>query len=273
VTRDQMVWILALAATACVRREGVESAPAEKPAPPAPAVIAPTIAPEAAPPAASGADCDRLRSRLRWKVVQGASAMSARPAGEAREQWKSFPVDCRDGEYFALGAAILHSLGAGRLDAGDLQVASTLEALRLGLDKEPDDLTLLAYMAYLGSLDASLAPPLPVDACTRARALAAPSDAAEARTHRGFVAYVCGHAALRAGQAAQAAEELATIEISTFPDAVLRRIQALVAAGKRKEARALKQEASRRIETQKHLLGVNESDAPLLRKQLAAALK
>ncbi|HWO25667.1 MAG TPA: hypothetical protein VNO30_43310 [Kofleriaceae bacterium] len=89
------------------------------------------------------------------------------------------------------------------LEAGAARIETEEAALTAGL-AGPDDVELLARVAYVSAIGRK--PALPADACARAKSLAAASNDPDA------VAYTCAQAALAAADGSAAAQLLAAIK-------------------------------------------------------------
>jgi len=150
----------------------------------------------------------------------------------ARRAFGESPPGCTSGLWYLAAARLLRESGeTSPLSAGGTALKSAREALEKGLASDPSQPQLLAFVAYLSAASPSSSPPLPENAC------ASFSDAVSAPLN--LKAYVCGHAALRRKDYASAEKLLADVEkSSSFPDAALRRAEALLALGRKKEARA-----------------------------------
>ena len=244
---ERQRWCLALTAAlvaACGTRDRDER-PAAAPAPP-PAPVRAEAAPppeepepEPAPVVAAGlpAACD-----------EAVGALAA--GGEAA--WRALPRECRGGAWYLAGAVLLRS-GAATLDHDGAALATPRDALERGLAAAPSDPALLAYVAYVGRVQPDDAPRLPADACARARAAAADDEAA-------LVAYVCAHATLATGAVEDAATAFAAIAEPPYPDAGVCRVEALLAAGHERAARAAAHDARALLERHRGRAGVTDDD-------------
>jgi len=171
-----------------------------------------------------------------WRV-----AASPGPHREhAQARWPAIPPACRGGAFF-LAAAEIASFArdtARSTTDGAVVVHSPADALTQGLASEPDHPGLLAHLALVTDLAPDLhTPPLPADACARAktRGAAWADDAA----------YVCAMASIHNRDGATALVELERIhDVGRFPDLQARRVQSLALSGKQKEARALAKTAA-----------------------------
>jgi hypothetical protein len=159
------------------------------------------------------------------------SAMDGAPHYDrARAAWQAIDPACHGGRWH-LQAAQLMRWRSDPLPG----LASPAEALAAGLAQTPD-LELLVLVAFTGALGGD--PALPADACERARS--APPVDGSASESADRVAYVCGHAALAAGEPAAAEGELAGITNQRrYPDLPLRRAQAMQAMGRAADARRM----------------------------------
>jgi hypothetical protein len=195
----------------------------------APVVAAPLI--DAAPPP----DCAALGRGLAGLVGRAMHAANgAVHLSRATQMWQTTPPACRDAGWH-LAAAHLLRWGASELAAADgTRFDDAPSALAAGLNSAAPDRDLLVMIAFTSALGAD--PLLPADAC--ASVTAAPPALGPAYESADRAAYVCGHAALRAGEYARAAEHFAAIEMATrYPDLALRQVVANACAGKTAVAR------------------------------------
>jgi len=151
------------------------------------------------------------------------------------------------------------------------------DAFIAGLRAEPDHPLLLAHLALLHAIDPDAYPALPSGACQaltdRLEREPTQSPGVSQRELDEHRAYVCAHAALAAGDHEAAARHFAASS-SRYPDRRLRQIEALVALGRKREARALAAEARRDIEPVAVDRGFGAGDEQAVwKKQLAAALR
>lgn len=154
--------------------------------------------------------------------------------GDLKGIWAKLPPACRGGTFFVAAA---HLVGQGA-DAelatteGAIVVHSPANALAQGLAREPDHPALLAHLAFADDLAPGQAPALPDDACAHAKGRGA--------SWVDYASYICGLAAIHAGDGAAALAELDHVHsFFPFPDLKARRAQALALVGRRTEARAL----------------------------------
>ena len=262
---------LLLVAGGCARSGGEtppRSGPSQVSASPAAAAplapASPAVAPAPAPV------CEQNTRGLLVAIRTGRVPMSARPYNDAVAAWRDVAAACRDGNWYLAGALMHRDMGAA--DARDAGLADVADALTKGLAAAANDSGLLAYDAFLAGVAPGTAPDLPVDACERAKAeppISEPRFEAIAQADR--IAYVCGHAALRAGRAADAVAAFAGMHNFPYPDAPIRHIEALKRDGK--APGSLAKDAKRAISLSQPPGGVTTSDLEILRKQLAAALK
>lgn len=223
MTRLAMIVLVAAACRKAPAPAGEEKA-AERDAAPV-AVAAPV---DAAP----AVDCDAALSPI-GAEVQGVFVAAAHHvhARKVRELWPAVPEACRTGEWYLVAAQML-ALETAPFEAAGVRLASRDEALAAAV-AQPADPDVLAYVAFTAGVGGATA--LPADACAAA---SAPGESDAAR-------YVCGHAALAAGDAKTAAERFAAIESpARFADLDLRRAEAERALGRTKEARALAKAAA-----------------------------
>ena len=172
------------------------------------------------------------------------------PYQEALRLWRATPPGCR-------GATWLLAAGELRPDVMTAEgVASASDAVTRALALEPDNPALLARLALLGEAVPGRYPALPADACERVtrRVAVAPKlpgywSRAVRTAEASDGAYLCGLAALKAGDAARALIEFEKMADSgDRPDRLLRRAQALSALGRQDEARKAAKEAATEVE-------------------------
>jgi hypothetical protein len=167
--------------------------------------------------------CDQQLAALasHWRAWQTAADPSG-PRQAFTDGWRAVPAECRTGDWYLLAARQL-AVAAGPLQAGDVALASTKEALERGLAIEPDDPELLAYLAFGSALVPDAFPALPDDACDRVRDR--PGDDAS---------YVCGMLALRQGRFDDASDAFDAIaHLYEYPDGAIRRAEAHRGAGRK----------------------------------------
>lgn len=211
-------------------------------APPAVTADAGAVVLAAPPDAAAAVDCSAHLGPLRAKVSSAYVAKdSVRPYQKAVELWPTVPEACRDGEWYVFAAKlIVWSGGSNKLEATGVVLESRdqalAEAVSRGLDA--NDLTYVATTAAAGGTTK-----LPADACAVAEAelagIAAGGSVWEATRD---AHYVCGHAALAAGDAATAKARFDGIEEpnrNSYPDLDLRLAEAELALGNKKKAKKL----------------------------------
>lgn len=225
----------ALVAAACNRAQPEAGAPGTA-VPPAPASAAPGPTTGPAPADAAAVDCGPALREVSGAIARMHGAMDGGPHYDrARAAWQAIDLACRGGRWHLQAAQLMR----WRTDLVD-GFQSATQALETGLARDPD-LELLVLIAFSSALGG--APALPTDACERARA-APPVDGSPSET-ADRVAYVCGHAALAAGEPAAAEAELARIANQRrYPDLPLRRAQALHTIGRTADARSLREAAA-----------------------------
>jgi hypothetical protein len=177
------------------------------------------------------ADLPRLTSAITLSRVAANPQPHSR---EARALWPTLPPACRGGTFFLAAAQLVGHAADAQLPTADgaVVVHSPADALARALAAEPDHPRLLAHLAFADDLAPDQAPPLPDDACARAKA--------RGGTWTDDAAYVCALAAIHAGDGPAALTEINRIhDVAQFPDLDARRAQALALAGKQTEARAL----------------------------------
>ncbi len=228
--------LLAVACATCSGR-GAERSPRSAPEAAPPPVVLPLRDAGAArnagrPPAADAAppvDCARYHRALAGLVGRTLhAAAGAEYQDDAVERWRQAPAPCRDARWH-LQAARLARWSGEPIEDGTTRFADASAALTAGLalDADRELLSLVAFLAALGD-----EPALPDDACARAeRAPPLPGPAYESAD---AAAYVCGHAALRDGDYAEAARRFAAITMDQhYPDLALRQAQAARCLGHR----------------------------------------
>ncbi len=181
-------------------------------------------------------DLSTLTSEIHlWQVA--ASPQPHRRKVAAR--WPTLPPACRGGTFYLVAAELVGRATDAKLTTADgtVVVRSSGDALAQGFASEPDHPRLLAHLAFIDDLLPDRAPPLPADACARVHARGG-----DAWTD--YAAYICALTAIHAGDGAAALTELDGVHSAVaFPDLQIRRSQALVLAGKPKEAQALAKQA------------------------------
>ena len=226
-------WLLALAALAigCKKAPPASSSEPDTKRPPATAPDAGAAA-SVAPDAAPAIDCAEHLGPIRSGVHSAYAAKESHtPFEKAMELWPGVPEPCRTAEWYVLAAKLL-GRGAGKLEANGVVLESRDQALARALTfpLTANDLEYVALTAATGG-----ATKLPADACAIADAQAKDDDA-----H-----YVCGHAALAGGDAAMAKARFDSIEVpGLYPDLDLRRAEAELALGNKKEAKKLAKKAA-----------------------------
>lgn len=222
--------LLACAALAvgCSRAQP-EPVPPPPPAPGPADTVSSVPAPDAAAAPAAAVDCVPALRTIGTAIARMHGAMDGGPYyDQARTAWLAIDPACRAGRWHLHAAQLLRWRGDPLPG-----FASAPAALTAGLG-QPADLELLVLVAFTGAL--AQPPGLPAAACDRARA-APPVDGAPSET-ADRVAYVCGHAALAAGEAARAEAELGRIANQRrYPDLPLRRAEVLYALGRVEAAR------------------------------------
>jgi hypothetical protein len=180
--------------------------------------------------------------------------------------WPTLPVACRGGTFYLVAAELVGRAADARLATADgaVVVSSPTDALARGLAAEPDHPRLLAHLAFADDLNAGQAPPLPARACERLRARGG-----DAWTD--YVAYVCALAAIHASDGTAALAELERIhDVSSFPDLQIRRAQALVLTGMKKEALALAKPAAAALAKASPRFDLTPAAIDALKKKLPA---
>ena len=128
--------------------------------------------------------------------------------------WAGVPAECRGGEWYLLAARALGRTPTRALEAGEVRLSTTREALERALEAEPEHPGVAAFLVFLVGVGADV-PPLPARLCDR---LAAGDDRQ----------YVCGVAALAEGRADDGAAAFAAVaEPAAYPDLGLRWRQAI----------------------------------------------
>ena len=180
----------------------------------------------AAPPVTN---CEAPLRSIMSDIAQSFSAANTyAPRKEALRKWPLVPEACHTG-YWYMEASMLIGWGGTELTTGNIKLTSDEAALTLAL-QQPDDLDVLQRVALMSTLGRK--PPLPTDACKRAKAIGAEDDRA---------AYVCARAAIAAGDGKTAKAELAAIKTkSNFVDFTLASAQA---AKLNKDAKTMKAQA------------------------------
>jgi len=182
----------------------------------------------------------------------------------ARRSFAESPPGCAGGLWYLAAARLLREPGQkAPLEGGGINLKDAKEALERGLALDPREPQLLAFVAYLSAVSPSDSPPLPENACSLVSGNeAAPQD---------LTAYVCGHSALRRKDYSSAEKFFKLVEGSySFPDAALRRAEALLALGRRKEARKSAELALDILHPRSLLLfasGASDSEVRDLRKR------
>jgi hypothetical protein len=229
------------------------------------AAVAPTPTPTPTPdaaaapagfaPACRGANYTIWQSLHRMRVA----ASPAGPRKQALDDWRAVDAACHDGGYHVVTAIMKQQ---GLLE--DADVAGTREEiLAAGLAVDPASPALLAYVALVSG--AGSKPELPADACEK---LTASADDDEAR------AYVCAHAALRAGDGVAALAALEKVDAAQFLDVHLRRVQALHLQGKPKDARKHAKAAKDQLVNPTAFVGdLTKAERDVLSAQLDAFIK
>jgi hypothetical protein len=200
--------------------------------PPAAAADASTVA-VTAPADAASVDCAEYLGPIRVAVSSAYSAKeSTGPYKKAVELWPGVPDACRNGEWYIFAAKLLAWVGVPKqLEATGVVLESRDQALAQAVTHSLDA-NALEYVALVAA--AGGATKLPANAC----AIAEPEDNDDAR-------YVCGHAALAAGDAAGAKARFEAIEVpGLYPDLDLRRAEAELALGNKAAARKLAKRAA-----------------------------
>ncbi len=187
----------------------------------------------AQPPAdaAPRVDCARYHRALGGLVGRTLhAAAGGEYQDEALERWRAAPAPCRDARWH-LQAARLARWSGEPVEDGATRFADAGAALTAGLALDPDR-ELLALVAFLAALGGE--PALPDDACARAEH--APPLPGPAYESADAAAYVCGHAALRDGDYAEAARRFDAITMPDhYPDLALRRAQAAQCLNRRRD--------------------------------------
>ncbi|HUH01660.1 MAG TPA: hypothetical protein VML75_06670 [Kofleriaceae bacterium] len=251
---------------ACGRRDpqpaGMPEAAPMASAQSAPADAAPAAAPVVIADAAPPPDCDRLRLGLAGLVGRAMHAANGAPFLErAIVAWRETPAPCRDASWH-LAAANLLRWGAHDLQAdGGVAFAAASDALTAGLHADRGDRDLFVLIAFMSALGGE--PELPADACTAVAAappvLGPPYESADR------AAYVCGHAALRAGDHAAAIEHFGSIEMATrYADLPLRQAQAHACTGKTSAARRFARTAAKLEHLRAEIFGAIPREHDLL---------
>ena len=235
---------------------------------------APASTLHAAPPAASAStfhpdndpactDLSTLTSEIHlWQVAASPQPHRRKVAA----LWPTLPPACRGGTFYLVAAELVGRATDAKLTTADgaVIVHSSGDALAHGLATEPDHPRLLAHVAFVDDLLPDQALPLPADACARARARV---DGAWAD----YAAYICALTAIHAGDGAAALTELDRVHSTEdFPDLQVRRAQALVLAGKPKEARALAKQAADTLAKAPPRFDLTPAAMDTLNKNLAA---
>jgi hypothetical protein len=175
--------------------------------------------------------------------------------------WRAMPPPCRDASWH-LAAAHLLRWGAHDLRAdGGGAFAAAADALTAGLHADRADRDLFVLVAFMSALGSE--PDLPADACTAVAAappvLGPPYESADR------AAYVCGHAALRAGDHATAIEHFESIKLSTrYADLPLRQAQAHACTGKSSAARRFARKARKLEHLRAEIFGAVPREHELL---------
>jgi hypothetical protein len=221
----------------------------------------------------SRAQCSAALGAVAGPVHTMEVALDSQAArGRAIDRWQQVPDSCRTGRWYLLAARI-QRWSPIPLDADDIHLAEPSAALRAALDEEPDR-EVLAYVAFVAGLGGE--PALPADACARAAAvpvLNQPLDRMDQWADD--LAYVCGHAALAAGDAATATTRFGAIKNrSRYPDLELRLAQAARAQGDAATAHALALQAATLDEVRARGFGATDRERTAivdLAQQLAQA--
>jgi hypothetical protein len=149
----------------------------------------------------------------------------------ARRSFAESPPGCASGLWFLAAARLLREPGqTSPLEGGGLVLESAKQALERGLAAGPREPQLLTFVAYLSAVSPADSPPLPEEACARLLG--------DGGVPQDLKSYVCGHLALRKKEYAEAEKSFEPIQGSySFPDAALRRAEALLGLGRKAEAR------------------------------------
>jgi len=151
-----------------------------------------------------------------------------------RREWGAVEEPCRIGAWYGAAAAMMEPPRPMAFEAPGVKLERRVDAIQAAL-AQPVDLDVLRITALLSRLEDGVQ--LPADACDRAREQAAlvtvvSQSGANDRAH-----YVCGHAALVAGDGAAAEREFGAIaEPSSYGDLDLRRSEAVSMGGDRASA-------------------------------------
>lgn len=252
-----------LVVSACGRRDPqpastTEAAPAPngEPTPAIDAAVAALVFDAAPPP-----DCDALRLGLAGLVGRAMHAANGTPYLErAIPAWQAMPAPCRDASWHFAAANLLR-WGAHELRADSVTFRAAADALAAGLRADRGDRDLFVLVAFLSALGGD--PELPDDACTAVAAappvLGPPYESADR------AAYVCGHAALRAGDHAGAIERFAAIQLKDrYADLALRQAHAHACTGKTSAARRFARKASKLEHLRAEIFGAIPREHELL---------
>lgn len=235
--------VFAALAFACKKAPPAASSETDSKAPPraqADAAAAVSAAPDATP----RVDCAKLLAELSGEVSSAYLAKEqVGPYEDAIELWPGIPDACRNGEWYVLAAKLLAWGRVGtKLETSGVVLETRDEALAEAVDRGlgANDLTYVALTAAAGGVTK-----LPADACEVAEAEVAGTIGAALRETTDDARYVCGHAALAAGNATEAKARFDAIDDPGFyPDLDLRRAEVELALGNTKAARKLAKKAA-----------------------------
>lgn len=203
------------------------------------------VAPAVASADAHPIDCGPYQMGLWNEVSASEMAANASPhVRKAHELVKATPAACQNGVWHRAAATLLRG-SAFPLKTAAGTFKSPKDILARGLARDPKSPELLAYIAQLSSVSPKLSPPLPDDACIRARQ-APPPDAEHQvgmpRDDR--VAYICAQTAMRAGDHQKAVALFAELhDPGAFLDAQVLWAEALAALGRSEQAKKLARRA------------------------------
>ncbi len=259
--------VVALAALAACKSEPArrEAAP---PAPMATAMPAPMVerVREADRPEGmlkgtieSRAECNAAIAAVASPVRSMEVAMDGKAyRGRAIDRWRAVPESCRDARWFLMAARI-QRWSTEALEIDDVKLADPTASLTaaIGLDTDREVLAFVAFVAAAGGT-----PALPADACARATAAPVVGRPLGSMDQWGDdLAYVCGHAALAAGDAATATAKLEAIHNRRrYPDLELRLAQAAQARGDTAAAKTLAATAATLEEVRARSFGATDQE-------------
>lgn len=202
-----------------------------------------TLVVDADPPDADVAACKEIISLAGSSVRRSFVAKDYHGARQAGRKWLAeVPASCRDGDWHLIAAMLLDSPSSKPVEAPGLILRTRDEALAAAIS-EPPDRRVLVYVAFVAALGGTTK--LPGDACAfvEADVAALPEDVRDSLADEAH--YVCGHAALSAGDAATAKARFDAIKRHTrFADLELRQAEAELALGNRKATRSLAKKAA-----------------------------